>query len=300
MRNEEEQLEFEKRRRGIIGGSDCGAIMQVEGCRDIMKVWRSKVEDDFKVKDKMAFRLGNYLENFVIELYEEATGRVVVDRQRFSTLKNYDFIGCHIDGVSLDKEDARTGILLEAKTSRSRNEWGDPWTDEVPIDILFQANHNMMVTGFKECHIPVFFKMDETFDIYVVKYDDFISNKILEREVFFWNNHVLTKIPPVVEENRVAIPESSRIATTEIVDDICEYRSVSSQLRVLEAKKKVLRSKLNQFIGAYEKLTFDGKTLATYKSFEKSSFDKEKFYVEHPALAEKYTKKVMYSQLRIK
>lgn len=294
----EERAAFEERRRGMIGGSDCGAIMQVEGCRDIMDVWRSKVDPDFKKPHLAVYDAGNELEPLIIGKFQKEKGLILCDHQKYISHPSYDFIACHVDAMVKFTDG---NCVLEAKSAAFKSEdWGKAGTQQVPMDIFFQAHHNMMCSDAIKCFIPVLFRAEWLFEIFIVNRDPSLDKIILNTEVKFWNDHVLTKIPPVVEENRISIRDSSIAATSDIVDDICEYRSVSSQLRTLEAKKKVLRSKLNQFIGAYEKVTYDGKTLATYKSFERSTFDKEKFYVEHPELAEKYTKKAMYSQLRVK
>lgn len=306
---QEERTEFEERRRGMIGGSDCGSIMQVEGCRNIMDVWRSKVDPDFKKPHLAVYDAGNELEWNVIKKFQDKTGFIVTDKQRLVNYEEFpvilNSIGCHIDGFAnsriKDSENIWREGVVEAKTAAFKtDQWGKEGTDEVPMDILFQSHHNMMCCNTDKCYIPVLFRAEWLFEIFIVHRDKDLEKHIIETEVKFWNNHVLTKTPPIVEETRIAIPESARVATPDIVDDVCEYRSVSSQLKNLEAKKKVLRAKINQFIGAYEKVTFDGKTLATYKSFERTNFDKEKFHVENPELAEKYTRKYMMSQLRVK
>lgn len=73
-----------------------------------------------------------------------------------------------------------TDVLIEAKSARDMDEWGEPGTDEIPAYYYVQAQFQMRLSGIRRTYVPVWgpwFEMAE----YVVDYDEGIAAGIIAR-----------------------------------------------------------------------------------------------------------------------
>ncbi|AZM91469.1 lambda-exonuclease family protein [Streptomyces sp. W1SF4] len=63
------------------------------------------------------------------------------------------------------------GELLEAKTSRDDEHWGEPGTDEIPVHYRAQCLWYLDVLGARRCHVAVLIGLSD-YREYVVEYDE--------------------------------------------------------------------------------------------------------------------------------
>lgn len=294
--NNLERKEFEERRRNIIGGSDAGAIMQIGKVRNIMDVYLSKIDPEFKSKELPVFELGQYLEPYVLMKYEELVGNKVINRQLFSTHPYHDFIGCHIDGKSLDGK-----VIVEAKTTAFKTEeWGTEGTDIVPDDIYFQCQHNMMVCNIERVDVPVLYRGTGIIELFVIFYDEKVCNSLLKKEIKFWNENIIPRIPPSIISKNNIINGTNIEADDEIYSNFVEYNFMKSQVKNLCNNIEIFKKDILSYMGENESLTKNGKTLATNKLIKGSRFNLERFRNDYPELNRDYTIENSYTQFRIK
>ena len=99
-----------------------------------------------------AMKWGHAFESAIIELAESKTGYKIIDRERLYIY--LDFMTCHIDG----KYESYPLGLHEGKTTTAFNfneNFGEPGTDQVPIEYQIQCQHQMICTGAEKVILSV-------------------------------------------------------------------------------------------------------------------------------------------------
>lgn len=139
--------------------------------------------------------------------------------------------------VTLDRR-ARRGShrrVVEFKTARSLEEWGDDFTDDAPADYVAQVLAQMIFTGYTDRpgHLFVmgpFFKAHE----YEIAINEEIAQAILERCRAFWDS-LAGDTPPDLDDS-VATYECVREQHPDIEDRVAV---VDSQLALDALRSKV-------------------------------------------------------------
>lgn len=222
--------------------------------------------------DNVAIRWGKAFESAIIEIAERKTGDKIIDREKFLELKSCENcknnpddvcffwdtcyapekkyinfkaktpITCHIDG----RYGFNNGIsasfgknyLHEGKTTTEwtfRESYGEPGTDQIPIEYQVQCQHQIICTGANQDILSVLvfpkrveefeeigWKITDTLSLYnnnikyfqdpltwaillnemgyfhqfIIKPDAELQKKMIAHYTDFWENNVLKKIPP--------------------------------------------------------------------------------------------------------
>ena len=218
------QLEARKSR---IGASDVAWIL---GLKPFSKtpspydVWLEKTQEMEDSKPSQPMIVGNYQEIGTLlwaesklgklrrqicdeckqgklpsgKLCPSCYGRVVTESFEVQ-LPDIPFLVSSLDGM-LDA----TGEPVEAKASLSEM-FGAKGTDEVPEYILVQCQTQMMCTGAEKCYVPALTGSADGYGgleyrMYVVARSDDLIGLIRPAVEDFWNNHVITNVPPEKSE----------------------------------------------------------------------------------------------------
>lgn len=173
-----------ERRKGI-GGSDVAAILGINPWRTPLDVWRSKVlgESD---EENAAMHWGTVLEPVILAEMSKRLGKQIINNPPMM-----------VDGWKLANLDGLIPgeAIVEAKTSRSDDGWGDEGTDDIPDHYQTQVQHYLDVAGLQVAHVGVLIGGSD-FRLYTVKRNDVVIAKMGVRLERFWRVHVLTETPP--------------------------------------------------------------------------------------------------------
>jgi putative phage-type endonuclease len=187
-----------------IGSSEAAAAVGKSQWATPLDVYLRKVGITPEFSGNIKTRCGKALEPVIKELFEEQTGkkidpvpmlRSVSDPWMLATADG--FVGSD-EGVECKntayERDPVTGDVL----------WGEPGTDDIPDEVMYQAQHQMFVSGRKLWWVPVLIE-ERDFRIYrVERCDDFID-WLRGAELELWNR-VLEEIPPEVNpDHRAAL-----------------------------------------------------------------------------------------------
>jgi putative phage-type endonuclease len=281
---------LEERRRGI-GGSDAPAILGLSKWKTPYQVYLDKIGEGEPVDDNPAMEWGRRLESAVIKKYCDETGNKVFIPGKDKILVHpvYDYILASLDGV------VDTDRVLEAKTSRTVEGWGEPGTDEVPDIYQVQVHHYMAVTGLEVADIPVLIGGSD-FRIYTVERDQELIDIILETEAMFWER-VQKKDPPdpvnltdLLTKFGTSQPKKVE-ANREIIDAISGIKQIKDAISDLKSREDALKIKVFSHMGEADTLTDHDAVLATWKSAKGAKrFDTKTFQIEQPELYAKYLK----------
>jgi len=291
-------------RKQYIGGSDAAAILGRSRYKTAYQVWAIKTGQIIPpdISDKTAVKLGNKLEQTVAEFFEEATGKRLIRSNRTLFHPRYKFLGANIDRIVVG-EDA--GLECKTTGQYSESEWRG---SEIPEEYLIQCYHYMAVTGKKTWYIAVLIGNRNFLWKEITRNQDIID-KIIKKEVDFWNTFVVPKVQPlqlITSEDDGAIralypqaTEDSVIEFDDKVGRICEsLDSMKADFRILgkeiEEQENTLKALLQD-----KEIGLTKKYKITWKNQVERRFDSFRFKEDHPDLYAKYSPEVNKRILRL-
>lgn len=278
-------------RKTGIGGSDVAAILGLSKWRTPYSVWQDKTGQGVEVEDNAPMKWGRALEPVIRQEYAEQTGRIVLQPADMLRHPKHDFMLANLDGMTED------GRVVEIKTARNANGWGEPGSDQVPQDYLFQVQHYMAVTGFVVADVAVLIGGSD-FRLYEVPADAELQEMMIDAEAEFWKR-VLDNNPPEPITMADALAKYGRSSRTEaVVADAAVEAAVATllalkeQALVMQASEETAKAIIFKAMADRDTLTnANGKTLATWRAQDGAKrFDSAAFKAEHADLYPKYLK----------
>lgn len=264
-------------RRTYIGASEAAAVVNLSRWGSPVTVWARKVGLE-TADPPVALRmwLGERMEPILAELYESRTGRKPRTHQRLVRSKSFAFIGAHPDYVR-----------LEVKTAQSAEGWGDdgaivtPDAMAIPLDYYLQVQQQMFCTGWDACNVAVLIRHDD-FRVFDVPRHQPTIEGLVNAEVAFWQDHVLTGVPPVLDGSEAASAylrsrfpvetQPPRIATPEEAALLLEVQAAKRVAKEAAAEEDRLTNILRAAIGEAAGIT-DGRIKATWKTHDRTTVD---------------------------
>jgi predicted phage-related endonuclease len=237
-------------------------------------------------EDSAPTRWGLAFEDAICGLVKNKGWGDIYDREKEFELESHPFITCHIDGRLESKFHLadRLEAIVENKTTNIRSyrdKWGEPGTDHIPGIYQIQVQHQMMCTGMDDCivNVLVFPKMvdeweaDEQaligdfdtmdwaiildqmgyFHQYPVKANKELQDKMLEGYVKFWENHVLTGVPPEPKtyedvKRLVKDPKGTIVASDQVWRWKKEYDDITVEISSANKRKADLKVRILNFM----------------------------------------------------
>lgn len=279
--------------RGIgIGGSDIGAILGVNKYKSAIDIYIDKTEG--KKQDGNRFtHFGHKLEKVVFEEFQE----------RHSNMKCYTVpytiqrgvCVANVDGMVYDPVKDKYGVL-ELKTTSAYNK--DEWTgDTVPQSYYAQVQHYLYVTGLSFAYIACLVGGNDYKEFYIERSLEDIDY-IQEKATDFWKNHVMKKVPPMLDGSdsyskyllEKADKENEKvIGLNELNAKAEEIKALDEQIKnleqQLELKKQEIILELNNN-NCNKAISSDYKFTITTQA--RNSVDKKLMEKENPELVAQY------------
>lgn len=227
--------------------------------------------------------------------------------------KEHGFMFGHIDRFIQDTPDTPAYVdgvltakrLLECKTSSvfNKNDWGEPGTDQVPPLYLVQCAWYMAITECEAADLAVLIG-NADLRVYTIKRDLELESLILGHATHFWHEHVLSKTPPqpINPQDAAALfpkeqPGMSIEANELLINYIDQYHLASKKAQTASEECDRLKLEILNYMGGAEKLTHQGKTLATWKCAKSSTkIDTKALAKAHPDIAASFSSTVVGSR----
>jgi putative phage-type endonuclease len=288
--------DFSVDRSKYIGGSDIGAILGLSRFKTPLEVWMEKTGKETKKVDSLPLRFGSFAEDFVAREYSRATCFELLHDESIYLHPEHAFMSAHIDRFVLEVGSSPTRIL-ECKTANpfSSGEWGEIGSDEVPMSYLCQCIWYMAITGIDKTDLAVLFGNSD-FRIYEIARDQGLEELVIAKATTFWNEYVLKDIPPTVQSEAdcqtlfsKGDPLKSIEAGQETLELTKRLHTLNSEIETREEELSTIKQTIMNQMGEAELLTYQGRTLASWKA-PKPSFrlDSKRFEQEHPEIASNY------------
>lgn len=290
-----------ERRKGV-GSSDAAAIMGHDPFKSAHDVWREKmgIEPPFEGNDATDF--GNMAEDMLRKYASKYVGMPVAAPK-----------GAFVKGVLRANVDGQVGAygrgspIVECKTSRIPDGWGEPGTDEVPNKVNIQVHHQMLCADADFSYVvrlSPFMKVD----VYEVPFNGDIGRSVLEQCTQWWERHVVNRhepdVTPATETTLAYFKSLKRDNQIEafINDDLINYYELAkAEEKAVEQKVRNARAKLEQAMGNAATGIGNGRAAVITCVAGRTKFDHKKLKIAHPEIYEQFVSVGNpYTQLRIK
>jgi len=269
------QSELAARKEGI-GGSDVSALLGLSPWKSALDVYQEKTQELPPQEITQWQELGHLMENQILIPYYQQKYNKVIEFPSTIKHKKYPFMLAHVDG--LDVENNR---IIECKNVggyKNTDKWGDAGTDQVPYTYLLQCIHYMEVLEVEETYLVALFG-GNCIEVFIIKRNEELINKVIEKEKHFWENHVVPEIPPepsTLTDIKSLYPYSTEskiaVANTQVLTDIIEYRELEQRKCGVEKEMAVKKVSVQKFMKDAEILVSQNEEqIATFKQTKKGS-----------------------------
>lgn len=283
---------LEHRRKGI-GGSDAAAIVGLNPWCSPFDVYADKLGLIPEQEDNEAMRQGRDFEDYVAFRFAEKTGKKVRRRNAMFQHPEYPFIVGNIDrmvvGEQAGLECKTTSVLNKAKFNQG----------EFPDTYYVQCMHYMAVTGFKKWYLAVLV-LNKGFHVFEIERDETEITALIEAEKYFWEEHVLKKIPPAFDGSKAAgdclkamYPEATEKETVPLFgfeENLEEYLALSEGIKRLQQQQEKIKQEIQAAMETAEEGRANGYIVTWKNRTRKGAVDAKKLEAELPNLYEQYSK----------
>ncbi len=287
-------------RRHSIGGSDAAAIVGLNPYTSRYELWADKLGRLPPKEENEAMRIGKDFEDYVAKRFCEATGKKV--RRERNIIINTDFPFAH---ANVDRMIIGEKAGLECKTTSVLNlkKFND---GNYPPVYYVQCQHYMMVTGLPKWYLAVLILGKEFLWFEIPRCETDIE-ALATAEKQFWEYVKAEKEPPVDGtascSNAIGIlypdSEDTEIDLTPLHSAL-EIRSrLDKQIKELSALKEEQDNKIKAYMETSER-GFCDKYKVLWKTFERSSFDKNALLEDYPDIDfSKYFKTLEFRRFQV-
>lgn len=294
-----------------IGGSEIGAIAGFSSYGSALTVFNEKLGLVEKFKGNIHTQFGNRMEPLIREWVQED-----FKKQTDIELKTYEYpymmldkeleyFSANIDGIGILEKDyvywenrdtgeikyipANEKFGLEIKTGSEflKKMWSG---EEVPDSYYCQCQWYMSVTGLNYFLIIYMLGKEIKWKVIPRNEDDIKALRAIGKE--FWENHILTKVPPaptgIKKETEEILENQTLTDDGEInINDnkLTQYNEVSEKIKELEKEKERLKQEIFLEMGNSKKATDGSYKLSRYM-VSKDSLDNELLKEKYPVTYE--------------
>jgi putative phage-type endonuclease len=264
----QEQLEL---RKAGIGASEVAAVCGVDPFRNALDVFLEKTGQTEPFQGNEFTEWGNRLEGVIADAYADRMG---VELETSGTVVGpCDWMFATPDRLVVTAPKDR-GVEVKNRNYFNWKEWGDPGTDEAPIEVVAQCQWTMAVTGKKKWDIAVLLGGNRL-GIYHLDFDEAIAKQMIERVDTFWHENVLARVVPELDGSETSrqylndkwklYGENLKAPDAETLTNALRLRDIKARLKSDETEKKVLENLIKDFIGNDLGLDLDDAGRITWK-----------------------------------
>lgn len=290
-----------------VGSGDAGGVLGISPFKNQtpLQIYMRKRGELPKIKDNPAMRFGRLVEGGILTAFEEDSGLAVKRFKHPDDLlrhARHRFMVAMLDGMV-----TKVSAVVEAKSTANRDEWGEPFSADIPDHYFAQVQHEIAVADAKLAFVPVIFLKSREITFYRVQRDDKFIRNLIECERDFWINHVLAGVPPKMisaadVEARWRNGTSGRVMHSghalarEVLALKQQAERVDQAVEAVERRRDDLRLRMADA----EVLLFHGKPIVTFRYQQSQRVDIDRLKTKHPAIYRKVLKTSSSRVLRIK
>ena len=275
-----------KHRNKFIGGSDVAAILGLNRYKTAYEVWEEKKHSIKTFDGNAATEWGKKLEPVIIAHFEQINNVKVFDNNERYISKEYDFLGCHPDGIcTINNEN----VLIEVKTVST--DAFKFWGNELPLEYYCQVQHNLNVLGLTKAKFIYLVLDSRYYGEIEISYDKEYAESVQKFLVKWWNEYIIGDNTPIktVTDYEKENPEVKMVeADDETAKKHTELIELKAKIKELETQKEAIEDFLKLKIGDATDLMYGLNTIATWRPQTKVTVDTKKLKEELPETFLKY------------
>lgn len=278
-------------RKKSIGGSDAGALMDMNPYQSPVSLYADKKGLSKDKETNEAMRLGNDLEDYVARRWMEKAGKKVRADNFMYQHDDYDFITANID-----RDVVGENAGLECKTMSGFAKY-DLENGEVPAQYYAQCQHYMLVKGYDKMYLAILVFQRGIYCLEVERNEEFIK-ELLAAEIDFWTNYIEKDQMPPPDGSDASMEAIKQIYPSDINSqmqlpnadaDIRRYLELGKAIKDIEEEKKKIQAQLCARLGDTG-VGIDTEYACSWKTQAKTSVDSAKLKKEFPEVYEKCKK----------
>lgn len=276
-------LDLEARKKGI-GGSDAGAVLGISPWKTPLQVYMDKVGATDPIQDNDSMFWGRTLEPVIRQRYADVTNRKVVVPDTLITHPKFEFMIGNLDGITSDNR------VLEIKTARSAEGWGEPGSNEIPDSYMIQVQHYMLITAIPVADVAVLIGGSD-FRIYEVPAEPELMELMIEKETGFWSRVINRDPPEPITYQDMLLKYGRTSKESRVQADAVAMAAVArlKEIKAIAKEEDELKTVIMAAFGESDTLMDNNKVLATWKAGNGSKrFNAKLFEAENPELYKKY------------
>lgn len=287
-------------RSKFIGGSDVSAILGVSPYKTPLDLYLDKIDPKEDNRNAAAKNRGKRLEPYVLDMLSEEHGFPILARNKRYDDRVLPYLSAEIDAETLDTDGKRVNVEIKTVHPFKRKEWGEELTDEIPVHYTAQAMHGLMLSGRDRCIFAVL--IGDELRLYRVDRDVEIMRVMREREVAFWTQNVIPRIPPAPSNSLDVLKLFEKdigtsIEATQEIANLCErLKTLRAIAKETGAQIEDAEEAIKLFMGGAARLEFNAETLATWKTQAARRLDQSALAAAHPTIVEEF-KRVQESRV---
>lgn len=286
-----ERQEWLEQRRGGIGGSDVAAMLGLSKYKTPYQLYLDKRGELPEVEDNENMYWGRELEPVIRKRYEQETGLTAIFDEGIIQHPEYPFMLANLDGRIESVE-----TVLEIKTARTGDGWGEIGTADIPLAYSLQCQWYLMITGYPVADVAVLIGGSD-FRLYQIKEDKELQCLLKDAAIEFWQR-VQDGNPPEVSTYGDAVERYGRSdvtggvwATEEVYETYQALKNLREAIKSMEEQEEAYKAIICKFMAdSYDSiLDPDGKALVTWKLAKPTSrFDSASFAKAYPEMYSEY------------
>ena len=278
-------------RKNSIGGSDAGALMDMNPYQSPVSLYADKKGLSKDKETNEAMRLGNDLEDYVSRRWMEKTGKKVRADNFMYQHDDYDFITANIDR---DVVGENAGLECKTMSGFAKYNLED---GEVPAQYYAQCQHYMMVKGYDKMYLAILVFQRGIYCLEVERNEEFIK-ELLAAEIDFWANYIEKDQMPAPDGSDASMEAIKQIYPSDINSqmqlpnadaEIRRYLELGKAIKDIEEEKKKIQAQLCARLGETG-VGIDTEYACSWKSQVRASVDSAKLKKEFPEVYEKCKK----------
>jgi predicted phage-related endonuclease len=237
-----------------------------------------------------AVQMGHVMQPVIGRLAQDKLKMELKDADYSLYHSDHKWFASHFDFITADGR-----CLVEAKNyNASVRHQFDPDTNRIPAVDYAQLVHEAAVHNVDRVILAVLFGGQE-FHTFEFDISEAEKSELIKNMAVFWA-HVQTGTTPEprnIEDTKLLYPQSTdgvTFATQEIENMVSDLKAVKSKIKELETISEQWELAIRNALGSNQELrTFDGNTLATWKSSKPSMrFSTELFKSAMPDIFDKF------------
>lgn len=293
-------------RKGIIGGSQIGAVLGLEGYVTPYDVYLAfnGIPKPISKQTEETFGFGHILEEAIAQMFTFKTGMKTVEVPYVYVVPENHNLLIHVDREIISDDGKRRALECKTVSSYAAKKWieydnlNEPYiiSDLIPEQYLAQVYWYYALGEYDEVYISRITN-NKLFTYLVPKPSDSVLKDIIAEVQAFYDRLVSGWVPPMSfsDQKNVKVKEApdkpSIIADKDALSAVEELRSLKSSIKDLEERSKQLQTQISDYIGENTYLVFsDGRRLVSYATQSRTTIDTTRLKKEKPDIYRAFSK----------